>query len=241
MNRFNVIKQVADAVKCKTYMEIGVKSGEIFFQVKCPLKIAVDPCFNFSAWQRFKRRFILRLLTGNRELFFEKTSDDFFANHSKELSGGIDLAFIDGLHTHAQVMRDVQNTMKYLNPHGVIILHDCSPLNEAGAWPVKNLIGEVLELAAKGKINGWNGTWNGDVWKAVVQLRSELKDYNLFTLDLDWGLGILTRGKMEKNLSFNPAEIERMTYSDLEKQRELFLNLKHPAYLGEFLKQLTVQ
>jgi hypothetical protein len=237
MNRLHVIQRIADAVKCKVYLEIGVNTGEIFFQVRSPLKIAVDPDFKFSSFQRFKRGSVRPVFRGEREMFFEKTSDDFFNADSGILKNGIDVAFIDGLHTYDQVMRDVQNTLRFLNPAGIIILHDCNPLNASGAWPVKNSIREVLELAAAGKVSGWNGMWNGDVWKAVVHIRAAEKNLNLFTLDLDWGLGILSRGQMENPLDVTPDAIEQMTYSDLEKNRETFLNLKPPSYLDRFLKE----
>jgi hypothetical protein len=233
-----VISRIVEATRCKTYVEIGVNTGEIFFNIHSPEKIAVDPHFKFSSAQRFKRTSLHKLSAGEREHFFETTSDDFFQSNAGALKNGIDVAFIDGLHTWEQVMKDVDNTLKFLNDGGVIILHDCNPLNEAGAWPVKNSIDEVLKLAGAGKIGGWNGMWNGDVWKAVAEIRSTRKDLNLFTLDLDWGLGILTRGGMENPLAFTHAEIEKMSYADLEKNRSSFLNLKHPEYLATFLKQI---
>ena len=38
-------------------------------------------------------------------------------------------------------------------------------------------------------------------------------------------------------LEFTDAEIEKMTYEDLDNNRESFLNLKRPEYFFEFLER----
>ena len=42
MERLNVIQTVVDMTRAKTYLEIGVASGAVFFRVKARQKIAVD-------------------------------------------------------------------------------------------------------------------------------------------------------------------------------------------------------
>ncbi len=81
------------------------------------------------------------------------TSDEFFANPPEILiEKGIDLAFIDGLHTYEQSLRDVENCLKYLNPDGIIVMHDCLPSSEAEALP-------SLEKAMKHP--EFKGAWTG--------------------------------------------------------------------------------
>jgi hypothetical protein len=129
--------------------------------------------------------------------------------------------------------------MKYLNPKGVIIMHDCNPLHAAFETPVKNSIDEVLEKAKRGEIPGWTNVWNGDVWKALVHLRVKYPNLEIFTLDLDWGLGII--GNVPGNydlLEFDARQIAKMNFNDLEANRVRLLNLKPPSYLNIFLEKL---
>ena len=97
------------------------------------------------------------------------TSDDFFSSCREEF----DVVFIDGLHLCEQVVRDVRNSLARLNPNGVIILHDCLPREE------------THQLREQQR-----GAWNGDVWKAVVELRQD-PNCDTVTLDRDCGLGVV--------------------------------------------------
>jgi hypothetical protein len=163
-------------------------------------------------------------------------SNDFFQKHTDLLKQRkVDVAFVDGLHNFEQSLADVENSLKYLDDKGVIIVHDCNPPTEANAYPVKHSINEAIEKAARGEIPGWNGTWNGDVWKTVVYLRSKYDNLSVFTLDVDWGLAIITRGKPLQKLSYTKEQVEQMTYKDLESNRTGLLNLQPPSYLELFL------
>ena len=51
------------------------------------------------------------------------TSDDFFRDNKEKF----DLIFIDGLHETNQVDRDIENSLKFINKGGTILLHDCLP------------------------------------------------------------------------------------------------------------------
>lgn len=158
------------------------------------------------------------------ERYFELTSDDFFRRKSRLLSRyKIDVAFIDGLHDYKQSLRDVLNTLNCLETFGVIVMHDCNPPSEIIATPLSMYV-------PKSK------PWTGDVWKTIVHLRSLREDLNVFVLDCDWGIGIITRGKPENMLDYFITDIEQMSYRDLSVQRKSFLNLKEPDYLYEFLE-----
>ncbi len=232
MNRFDIIQSIINKTGAATYLEIGVNRGQVISKLACRNKIGVDPRFRFSPRLKLKR------WTGAvRFKAFQTTSDDFFAKHAPaELGAGVDVVFVDGLHTYTQALRDVESSLRYLSKAGVIVMHDCNPLNAAGAYPVKHAIDEVLSAAAKGEVPGWNNHWNGDIWKAVAYLRSTRSDLNVFTLDLDWGLGIVAHGKPEGMLSFSLGEIQSADYAMLEKDRQHILNLKPPRYLDAWLK-----
>lgn len=231
MNRLTVIQAVINAKQAQSYLEIGVNNGAVFFRVKAKRKIAVDPRFAFSTFKQF--RYFLKNPFNLFNKCYETTSDDYFQHRSAEMGNtGIDVAFVDGLHTYAQALKDVQNCLRYLNPGGVIILHDCSPPSESAAFPAAS-----VDHALKANLPGWTGDWCGDVWKMVVDLRSTERDLNIFVLDCDMGVGIVTRGTPENMLRFSKEEIDLLTFTDLDRKRQEFLNLKKPEFLVEFLEK----
>ncbi len=132
MNRIEAVQQALDGPVRRVYLEIGVSHGASFQRITADEKIAVDPAFKLSARTR-------RLADAKARAthYFETTSDAFFANETAFLEQhGIDVALIDGLHTYAQVVRDVENTLHYLRDNGVIVLHDCNPADALIACPV---------------------------------------------------------------------------------------------------------
>ncbi len=130
-------------------------------------------------------------------------------------------------------MKDVQNTLRYLNKNGVIILHDCNPLSEVAALPAKS-IREIQNLNPP----GFTGTWNGNVWKTIAYLRSIAKNLHVFVLDCDFGLGIITKGTPKNMLEYSADEVKNLSYSDLSGNRQSILNLKDVSFLGKFLKTI---
>ncbi|MBS1563021.1 MAG: class I SAM-dependent methyltransferase, partial [Bacteroidetes bacterium] len=113
-------------------------------------------------------------------------------------------------------------TLKYLSDDGVIIMHDCNPQTKEEA-------GTLEEWRKRG-----SGQWNGDVWKTILHLRSQRKDINVFVLDCDHGLGIVTKGKPESTPGFSEKEIIGFTYEDLAAHRKEWLNLKPAGYFHEY-------
>ena len=230
MHRKTIIQAYIDRLGAQTYLEIGVQRGHLFLEVRAPRKIAVDPQFMISRTHKVKY-FFQRL----RERYYEMTSDAFFAGPVDEALGGrpIDVAFIDGLHTHEQVMRDVRNCLRHLTPNGVILLHDCNPGSAAEA------VYALSPADAKTRYPGWSsGVWTGDVYRAIVELRAELSDRHVFVYDTDFGVGCIQPGRMEDPVSLPHEEIAALSYEQLAADREHLLNLKPPAYLTEALDLL---
>ncbi len=219
MNRLDVIQALMRQKGLKNYLEIGVENGHIFFRIKSTFKIAVDPKFIFDATRRFGKAIINPYNLNNQ--YFEKTSDDFFAQDAQRVFAGkkLQLALIDGMHEYRFALRDVENTLRYMNDDGVIILHDCNPQTAGAA----------------GRFEDWEtGEWNGDVWRTIIHLRSQCPDLNVFVLDFDQGLGIVTRKKPESTLSFTPEQIDALTYDGLVENRAAWLNLKPADYFYSY-------
>jgi hypothetical protein len=146
---------------------------------------------------------------------------------------------IDGLHTYEQSLQDVLNTLDNLNENGVIVMHDCKPPHVPAAFPAPSLqVAIDMNVGAP----GWDGIWCGDVWKTICHLRSTRKDLRIFTLDCDFGLGIVMKGKSDVDLNLTKEELDRMTFADVEagikNGTDNFLNLKNENYLFEFLETI---
>ena len=135
-------------------------------------------------------------------LEFTMRSDDFFKQNNKTF----DIIFIDGLHESSQVYRDIVNSINVLNNGGTIILHDCNPTEEA--------IQQVPPIQG--------GDWTGDCWKAFVRFRTETQDYNMFVINIDYGVGVI-----KKSVKKLPMFIvnEPLIYYNLDKNRIKWLNL----------------
>jgi len=130
------------------------------------------------------------------------TSDTFFLKNKKTF----DIIFIDGLHIYDQVKRDVLNSIKVLNKNGLILLHDCLPrkISEQHVPRMRNL-------------------WTGDVWKVIVDLRTN-KNLDTYTLIADMGIGIVLKRK-NRNLLKLDKEFKKLNFKDYFYNHKKFMNL----------------
>ena len=120
------------------------------------------------------------------------TSDQFFKTNTSKF----DIIFIDGLHHYEQVIKDINNSLKILNDNGFILLHDCLPRS-----------------IAHQAIPRYRGSWNGDVWKALVELRTR-SDLDTYTCQIDFGVGIVQKKKNTEILSIKKKNFKRLKFSD---------------------------
>ena len=170
MTRIEVLNALIKKKDVQNYLEIGVNRGKCLFNIVGTKKrFGVDPFFNFSLWKKV-RACILNPHTLKND-YFEVTSDTFFEENAALLEANIlDLAFIDGLHTYGQSLKDTLNTLKYLDNNGVIVLHDCNPLDELAAYPANSIDDARADLENH---KDWKNIWNGDVWKTIVYIRKQ--------------------------------------------------------------------
>ena len=237
MDRTHVIQRIIDKKQAKKYLEIGVSDGENFFKIKAEKKVAVDPHFTFYLYlgriaDFFKSLFINN---GKRSIvdYHGTTSDSYFTTLNNSSNQDFDVVFIDGLHTHSQSLKDVLNSLVRLRENGVIIMHDCLPPHSAASLPVHpKSRSEALNIP------GWDGQWCGDVWKTICYLRSNRDDLNVFVLDCDYGLGVITRGIPVNSLNLTDSELSKLSYEDLIQNKKNLLNLQDESYLLEFLKTM---
>tara|TARA_B100001989_G_scaffold69663_1_gene47342 strand:+ start:452 stop:1129 length:678 start_codon:yes stop_codon:yes gene_type:complete len=140
-----------------------------------------------------------------------ETSDNFFEKN-KDM---FDIIFIDGLHIYEQVKKDILNSIKYLNDEGVILIHDCLP-----------------DSMAKQAVPRYKLQWNGDVWKAIVDLRRNT-DLEIFTCEIDQGIGIIKKNKNTSILKIDKP-IEKLKFEDYYENYKNYMRI---ISLEEFKKK----
>ena len=132
-----------------------------------------------------------------------KTSDDFFKSNKEKF----DIIFIDGLHHYEQVIVDINNALSVLNDNGHILVHDCLP-----------------RTIAHQAIPRYRGSWNGDVWKSIVELRTR-KNLEVFTCEIDFGVGIIQKKNNSKLLKLKIDNFKNLKFKDYYYQNNEFMNI----------------
>ena len=228
MERLQFLEYLIKNRNFKNYLEIGVEEGHIFFKVKCPNKIAVDPKFIINPRWKIRHWLYYPLNIFNR--FFEKTSDKFFDQNAPKVYSRkkIHLALVDGMHEYEFALRDIENTVEYMEADSVILVHDCNPIIKQASVSFKDW-----------EARQFTGHWNGDVWKAILHIRSLRKDLTAFVLDCDHGIGFITKKKDDNTLSFTEEEIQKLTFENFELNRDIWLDLKPEKYFFEYFKIST--
>ncbi len=141
------------------------------------------------------------------------TSDEFFAQNNDKF----DIIFIDGLHQYEQVKRDMLNAVAALNDNGVIIVHDCLPKNYYAQLPFPS-----------------GGDWNGDVWKAFVEMRT-LAHIDCAVCLIDHGLGIIKKRRSNNPLQLDTKDFLSLKFKDFMANHRIWLNVKSYDEALEFI------
>lgn len=209
MYRFDLINYLIDKYNFKSYLEIGVCNPENCFNlINSENKISVDPGVEYQ----------------QNPVDYQMTSDEFFSkldsNHlNLHPDTKWDLIFIDGLHISTQVQKDILNSLNHLSWNGFIVLHDCNPP-------------DIFMAREDYYVDGRQRPWNGTTWKAIYWLRTHRNDLKVCTLDTDWGLGVVTRGKSDLIDFDNPF----YEYNNMSQNRIKHLNLIQVRELENWLQ-----
>jgi hypothetical protein len=193
MNRIDFINFLIKEFNYKNYLEIGCAFDECFNLIDINNKVGVDPV---------------------RGGTIRKTSNDFFL----ENKDNFDIIFIDGLHHCDQVLLDIKNSINILNNEGIIIVHDCNPLNEdEQKVPYAN-----------------TNLWYGDVWKAIVYNRQN-KNIDISVGDFDFGCGVI---KIRENSDIINIcnNINELKYEEFDKNRKKWLRILKYEDLLKWIK-----
>lgn len=147
-------------------------------------------CFKDEAFEKIKiktRVGVDPVSGGNIRL----TSDNFFSQNKEKF----DIVFIDGLHIYEQVLKDINNSLEILNEDGVILLHDCLPIK---------LRDQMIPRSHE--------KWNGDVWKSIVNVRTN-PNLDTYTCLADEGIGIIFKRSNKNILSLEQKNFKKLKFS----------------------------
>tara|TARA_Y100000114_G_scaffold58917_1_gene53889 strand:- start:670 stop:1365 length:696 start_codon:yes stop_codon:yes gene_type:complete len=199
------------------YLEIGVDTGYTFNQINAKnKKHGVDP---YGACPCITHRM---------------PSMVFFALNKREYKNKYDVIFIDGCHISDIIVAEIEESLKILKPGGSIVLHDTEPPNEGA----QNVLPEDYEHFYESMIKNNNHFheqiidtpitgYNGDSWKAVAYVRSNHPELTTFTVESSVCSVILDKKRDDFEQNEAPEsglDIDDLTYTDLEKNYNCFLN-----------------
>lgn len=184
----DIIRALINHYRYTSYLEIGCGDGQHFASVPVADKTCVDPDTTTRATHHL-------------------TSDDFF----KQALRRYDLIFVDGLHEHEQVFRDIRNAIIHLSDGGTIVVHDCNPTSE-----------EMQTVPRHTKV------WTGDGWKAWIKIRTSVLQQPppdclaMFVLDTDFGCGII---QVHRSVNYYHDVPIPESYEEFDKHRKECLTL----------------
>lgn len=193
-------------MKPATYLEIGVENGQSLQYAKLPtLAVGIDPGIQIVHQQETWVK------------LFKLPSDDFFVQYDlKEVFGGlhVDLAFIDGLHTFDQALKDFINIERYSSSTTIALFHDILPIIPVTANRERNSI-----------------IWLGDTWKTIALLIKHRPDLKIFTIPTHPS-GLTVVAKLNASNNELPTNVGKLI------QEGMAMELS--AYMPEMEKHLNV-
>lgn len=161
------LNRLAEELSCRTYLEIGVFSGDTFLAVNVASRVGVDPEFHFD-WNSYH---------GNDGIQLHQCpSDAFFA--SVDPATTYDLIFVDGLHTFEQTYRDILHALRHSHAGTVIAIDDTIPSDVfSTSRSYDDCVGMRQMVAGSA-----DQRWHGDTYKVVPLLTVFNSDLRLITL-----------------------------------------------------------
>jgi len=161
------IRWFIDYLKPIRYLEIGLGDGRNFNNAPIKEKVCISPkgCVKNPD----------RMYHGNSDDIFESLGEDPF-----------DLIFIDGFHNYKQVVKDLNNSLEYLKPNGVILIHDVNPLDKP-------------DFVSGDKQKGGK-PWCGDVWKIIPHIKYKRTDLDFVNIEEFPGLTVVWKRKNKRKI-----------------------------------------
>jgi hypothetical protein len=124
MIRGEIINRCIKKNGYKSYLELGVFTGDTIGIINCERKIGVDMGLHYLS----------------PHVTHKMSTDQFFQQNQEKF----DCVFIDANHDAPYVCRDLVNSIRCLSEKGTIFLHDCFPPNFS--YSASHLCGDCFKV-----------------------------------------------------------------------------------------------
>jgi len=244
IDKLFVIQEIINKINAQIYLEIGGSIHNNFLKIKAPQKVKIFiNLFKNITMDNIRRYFhlfgyiiydlIKNKLNALNRYFFLKKQNIFDKKQRIFIKYGLDVVFINHVDSYQTSLKYIFNSIRFLKKKGIIIFNYCNPLSKEF----------YLENKKSNKFFKLNLNYNlkrnkRDNWKAIIYLRSKFQNLNVFVLNVESGLGIISRGKVKEKLNYSIDEIKNLTYNDLKKNPEKLINLKNPYYIKKFINEI---
>jgi hypothetical protein len=155
---YHFLARLHQALAPRTYLEIGVRSGQSLALARCR-SVGVDPAFEVKEEMLAPVSLVRR------------TSNDFFAQVGPGGPFGgmpVDLAFIDGMHLFEYALADFAHTEPFTAWSSVAVFDDVCPREAAWATRKRETV-----------------SWTGDIFKVEQALRTLRPDLTFVQVDTE--------------------------------------------------------
>jgi hypothetical protein len=223
MNHTSLLNFLADKIKAKSYLEIGIQEPrQNFDRINVSYKVGVDPAIS----PVFNPGPVCKAKTSTHEAgdylnWYElnNVTSDVFFDKSPKPRRKFSLIFIDGLHHADQVERDFNNSLQCLSDDGYIVIHDCLPVEE---------ITSLVPRQSK--------CWHGDVYRFIMKLHT-YAGINFVTLNMDNGCCVVWKEPGKEPNTKLLAPIDWESYQTFGKA---IMKVAEPSVFFESLKLNSV-
>lgn len=185
--RKDIVQSFIDVRGFTSLLEIGARAVDSLGSVDVQHMVSVNKDFSLDG------------------AIHETSRDYFFVDGAASRH---DIIYIDGCHLSENVAHDIRESVRHLNPGGVVVIHDCLPDDEKYGSRTYNF-----------------GRWFGDAWRAVIEYFS-VSPYLCYTVDTDCGCGIVDT-KFHRDMRHRIETINRMDldWSDFANNRDRLLRV----------------
>jgi len=154
------VRDLSLIMQIQVYAELGIYEGETFNSIVAPTKIAVDIDPKYLSYA--DRSPNSKKILGDSTVLATFLSDN---------SIRLDMLFIDANHSREAVYSDFSNLEAFMNPHGIVLMHDTFPKSKS--------------YSAQ--------QYCGDAYLALDKLTQDFKNWSFATIPVHPGLTLATR------------------------------------------------
>ena len=145
-----------------------------------------------------------------------------------------DRIFIDGMHHSDYVVRDFNNSMKFLNKDGIIFIDDVLPNTEKEQQRIPD------KHYYENGILKYGESWTGDVWKVVYYILRRFQSkmsFELHTSELYRGVGCF---KIKETFTIPDSAVEEIQNYSYGEHFKAYQDLLYQTATGKYKYNLSV-